>query len=63
MNEYKYEIERLVRELNDMKRRYFEQKRRDQMEREKGIKPMMPQAPASNQARFTGGGFSLSQQP
>jgi len=62
VNEYKYEIERLVRELNDMKRRYFEQKRREQMERERGIKPLLPLAPSNNQARFTGGGFSLSQQ-
>lgn len=63
VNEYKYEIERLVRELNDMKRRYFEQKRREQMEREKGMKPMQPPAPGNTQARFTGGGFSLSQGP
>ena len=62
VNEYKYEIERLVRELNDMKRRYFEQKRRDQMEREKGLKPVAPPSATTNQARFTGGGFSLSQQ-
>lgn len=63
VNEYKYEIERLVRELNDMKRRYFEQKRRDQMEKEKTIKPVMPGSLNPNQPRFTGGGFSLSQQP
>jgi hypothetical protein len=63
VNEYKYEIERLVRELNDMKRKYFEQKRREQMEREKSLKPVMPAGPNPTQPRFTGGGFSLSQQP
>ncbi len=63
VNEYKYEIERLVRELGDMKRKYFEQKKRDQMERERTMKPLLPQAPNPNQARYTGGGFSLSQQP
>jgi hypothetical protein len=34
VNEYKYEIERLTRDLQDMKRKYFEQKRREQMQRE-----------------------------
>mmetsp|Transcript_12291 Transcript_12291/g.30037 ORF Transcript_12291/g.30037 Transcript_12291/m.30037 type:complete len:870 (-) Transcript_12291:348-2957(-) len=63
VNEYKYEIERLVRELNDMKRKYFEQKRREQMEREKGLKPVLPPTMSATQPRFTGGGFSLSQQP
>ncbi len=63
VNEYKYEIERLVRELNDMKRRYFEQKRREQMDREKTIKPVMPPPLNPSQPRFTGGGFSLNQQP
>ncbi|GFH17729.1 uncharacterized protein HaLaN_14421 [Haematococcus lacustris] len=63
VNEYKYEIERLVRELNDMKRRYFEQKRREQMEREKTLRPVVPAASNPSQPRFTGGGFSLSQQP
>ncbi|GAX75026.1 hypothetical protein CEUSTIGMA_g2472.t1 [Chlamydomonas eustigma] len=63
VNEYKYEIERLVRERDDTKRKYFEQKRREQLEREKNMKPLSPQAPNPNQSRFTGGGFSLSQQP
>lgn len=61
VNEYKYEIERLVRELNEMKRKYFEGKRREQMERERSVKPPMPAQPNANQSRFTGGGFSLSQ--
>lgn len=63
VNEYKYEIERLVRELGDMKRKYFDTKRREQLEREKGIKAIGPNTNASTQPRFTGGGFSLLQQP
>ena len=63
MNEYKFEIERLTRELQDVKRRYYEQKRREQLaksgaERDSKGFPVHqpPGAP-----RFTGGGFSLSQ--
>jgi hypothetical protein len=63
VNEYKYEIERLVRELGDMKRKYFDQKRREQMDREKTLKPVTAPVMSSNQPRFTGGGFSLAQQP
>uniref|UniRef100_A0A061SN17 Flagellar associated protein n=1 Tax=Tetraselmis sp. GSL018 TaxID=582737 RepID=A0A061SN17_9CHLO len=63
VNEYKYEIERLTRDLNDMKRKYFEQKRREQLERERAAKVVGPPTDApvnTTQARFTGGGFSLS---
>ena len=38
VNEYKFEIERLTRELQDVKRKYYEQKRRDQLVREKKMK-------------------------
>lgn len=31
VNEYKYEIERLVRELTDMKKKYYDNKRREQV--------------------------------
>eukprot|EP00611_Tribonema_gayanum_P010874 TRINITY_DN2099_c0_g1_i1.p1 TRINITY_DN2099_c0_g1~~TRINITY_DN2099_c0_g1_i1.p1 ORF type:complete len:402 (-),score=154.84 TRINITY_DN2099_c0_g1_i1:625-1830(-) len=34
VNEFKYEMERLSREAQDVKRKYYEQKRRDQMLRE-----------------------------
>merc|ERR1711934_824681 len=34
VNEYKYEIERLGREGQDIKKKYFEQKRRDQLQQE-----------------------------
>merc|ERR1712070_663533 len=36
VNEYKYEIERLSRELTEVKKRYFDHKRREQLERERG---------------------------
>merc|ERR1712167_541583 len=35
VNEYKFEIERLTRNLTDVKRRYYEQKRRQQIQRER----------------------------
>lgn len=63
VNEYKYEIERLTADLGDMKRKYFEQKRREQIERERASKTTGPPpgvGGASGTARFTGGGFSLS---
>ncbi|NP_001071024.3 cilia- and flagella-associated protein 58 [Danio rerio] len=63
---YKYEIERLVHELQEVKKKYFAQKRKDQENREKQrslgpagqpvIQPQRPDGP-----RFTGGGFSLKQ--
>jgi hypothetical protein len=61
VNEYKYEIERLVRELNEMKRKYFEGKRREQLTKESTLKPPAPAPPNPSQPRFTGGGFSLAQ--
>ena len=33
-NEYKYELERINRELQDTKRKYYQQKRKDQMTKE-----------------------------
>lgn len=63
VNEYKYEIERLGRELVDLKKKYFDAKKREQLDKEskqggnsvgslKGVQGNVP--------RFTGGGFSLS---
>ena len=64
VNEYKYEIERLVRELGDMKRKYFDQRRREQLEKEKGSgKVFLNTAPVNGGAKYTGGGFSLTQAP
>ena len=65
VNEYKYEIERLMRELADMKRRYFEQKRREQAEAAARAQPAgkLPVLANPSQPRFTGGGFSLAMRP
>jgi hypothetical protein len=63
-NEYKYEIERLTLDLNDMKKRYFSQKRRENF---RGVKPTdkmaLPAIANPSQTRYTGGGFSLATQP
>ena len=68
VNEYKYQIERLTRDLNDIKRKYLEQRRREQlgMERDRSIKPqgLIPavgsMTPPEGMPKFVGGGFSLS---
>jgi len=68
VNEYKYQIERLTRDLNDMKRKYLEQRRREQltMERDRSLKPQNLIAavggttPPESMPKFVGGGFSLS---
>ena len=63
VNEYKYEIERLTRDLQDMKRKFYETKRREQIERERahdGGGGDLKAAPNPGLPRFTGGGFSLS---
>lgn len=62
VNEYKFEIERLTRELQDVKKKYFEAKRRDQQQRDGGSlegKPMRTGTVVQPAQRFTGGGFSL----
>ncbi|KAJ8264307.1 hypothetical protein GJAV_G00147620 [Gymnothorax javanicus] len=66
--EYKYQIERLDHELQNVKKKYLAQKRKEHHSREKErslaqmgqplIQPQRPDGP-----RFTGGGFSLKQQP
>lgn len=37
VNEYKYEMERLTRELQDAKRKHYEHKRREQVRRSLAI--------------------------
>ena len=56
VSEYKYEIERLVRELNEVKRKYFEQRRREQMQ---GGKPST--APGDSGAFGASGRNQLNQ--
>ncbi|PAA46952.1 hypothetical protein BOX15_Mlig023212g2 [Macrostomum lignano] len=71
IKEYKYEIEKLARELQEVKKKYFQQKKKEQAVREReraiealqmggapGNPPIQPQR--TDQARFTGGGFSLT---
>lgn len=59
VNEYKYEISRLMHEMNNLKKRYFEQKRKDQLEKNQ-TSGLLPQPISAAQPRFTGGGFSLA---
>jgi hypothetical protein len=63
-NEYKYEIERLTLDLNDMKRRYFLQKRKEHFRGSKVADKMaLPAIANPSQTRYVGGGFSLATQP
>lgn len=62
--EYKYEIERIARELQDVKKKYFMQKKKEQSIKERdralaqaGAPPIMSQR--TDAPRFTGGGFNL----
>lgn len=66
VQEYKYEIERLSRELQDIKKKYFMQKKRDQQQRERDRvvqQASMPpfQSQRTEGPKFTGGGFNLKQ--
>nr|XP_002129786.1 cilia- and flagella-associated protein 58 [Ciona intestinalis] len=63
-SEYKYEIERLARELQDVKKKYFLHKKKEQQQKEReralaqaGASAIQPQR--TDAARFTGGGFNL----
>ena len=65
-SEYKYEVDKLTRDLGDVKKKYFDHKRRQEAElrgadRENaGGKRQTAQATARGGARFTGGGFGLN---
>jgi chromosome segregation ATPase len=56
------EIERLTRELNELKRKYYETKRREQLERSREYAdPELVVAPhPPTQKRFAGGGFGFA---
>jgi len=67
-SEYKYEIERLARELQDTKKKYFHIKKKEQKQRDRdrvmeqnGAPIIQPQR--TDAARFTGGGFNLKSPP
>ena len=65
VNEYKFDIERISREMQDLKRRYFSQKKKDQISmREKYNQaqgeviqplPLTPEHP-----KFVGAGFNMN---
>ena len=64
-SEYKYEVDKLTRDLGDVKKKYFDHKRRQEAERgadreNAGGKRQTAQATAWGGARFTGGGFGLN---
>ncbi|XP_005995877.1 cilia- and flagella-associated protein 58 [Latimeria chalumnae] len=66
--EYKYEIERLAQELQNVKKKYLTQKRREQQAREKDkalahMDDSVIQPQISDLHRFTGGGFSIKHPP
>jgi hypothetical protein len=73
-NRYKYEVDRLNRELQEMKRRYYQQKRKDQMLKDvemEGVGGVLshtaPQMLLNEQqtkargakTRYAGGGFAI----
>lgn len=61
-NEYKSEVDRLTRDVQESKRKYFEIKKREQMAREqidKAQKAMQMQINLPDK-RFVGGGFNLA---
>jgi len=65
-SEYKYEIERLARELQEIKKKYFQMKKHEQRQKEKqraleqGSAPVIQPQKNVGGNRFTGGGFSLN---
>ncbi|XP_077311214.1 cilia- and flagella-associated protein 58 [Lithobates pipiens] len=66
--EYKYEVERLANELQNVKKKYLAQKRKEQQAREKersmmDTDPQYLQPQRMDVPRFTGGGFPLSHAP
>ena len=62
--QYKHEIERLSRELQEVKKNYFTIKKKEQLVREQELraegkdKPVIKRHPPPQ--RFTGGGFNLA---
>ena len=59
-NEYKYEIGRLTKELNSTKAKYFTQKRKEHIQKQKNdeVSPQL-QFEKYIHPKITGGGFSM----
>jgi hypothetical protein len=58
VNEYKFEIDRVTRDMQDLKKKYFEQKKKEQisLRNELDLKPnISPEAP-----KFVGAGFNMN---
>ena len=59
-NEYKYEIGRLMKELNATKAKYFEKKRKEQIQKHKNAElDSQLKFEKYIQPKITGGGFSM----
>ena len=65
-SEYKYEIARINKELRDVKKKYYDQKKREQQLQEvrrvetAAPRELLVQEARSTINRFTGGGFNLN---
>ena len=60
VNEYKYEIERLNIELQEIKTKYYAQKKKEQIQKETAQTEVKIRQVIPPVARFTGGGFNLA---
>jgi hypothetical protein len=58
--EHKYEIERLLKELAEVKRKYFEHKRREQAGAQAALRDSSVGGARAGGSRIAGGGFSLA---
>jgi hypothetical protein len=70
ISEYKFEIDKLNKELTEVKNKYFMQKKKEHLVKERerleasggapgGPTSIMPNRNANDQVKFIGGGFSL----
>ena len=72
ISEYKFEIDKLNKELSDVKNKYFHQKKKEHLVKERermdgngapggpsGGAGIIPNRNANDQVKFIGGGFSL----
>eukprot|EP00053_Salpingoeca_punica_P007868 m.71478 g.71478 ORF g.71478 m.71478 type:complete len:880 (-) comp14366_c0_seq1:171-2810(-) len=64
VKEYQFDKDRLARELQDLKKRFFDSKRKEQSTKDTlksmSTLPAMPLMSSSTTNRFTGGGFNLT---
>merc|ERR1712224_656659 len=66
VSEYKYEVERVSRESADIKKKYYEGKKKEQLTKRAALEQRAAQKESQqasayqSQPRFTGGGFNLA---